>query len=68
MGHLIQVGVLICVVSLIARDLRLAVILLGIEIFSLSRHEYQHHPNGRFCSIGVMLAGIVLAIVATILR
>ena len=68
MAHFFQVGVLILVVSAIARDFNLFVILLGVEIFSLSRHEYQHHPEGRFRSIGVMLAGIVLAIVATFFR
>ncbi len=68
MGHLFQVGILILIVSVIARDFNLFVILLGVEIFSLSRHEYQHHPEGRFRSIGVMLLGIVLTLTATILR
>jgi hypothetical protein len=68
MGHLIQVSVLILVVSAIAKDFNLFAILLGVEIFSLSRHEYQHHPNGRFRSIGVMLLGIAIAIIAIFFR
>ena len=68
MAHFFQVGILILVVSLIARDVNLFVILLGVEIFSLSRHEYQHHSEGRFRSIGVMLLGIVLAITGVFLR
>ena len=64
MGHLLQIFFLIVIVALLLQSWSILFLLLGIEIVSLWRHQYQHHPADSFAKPIWLIIGLAMTFLA----
>ena len=64
MGHLLQMLVLIAVIAFLLKSWPMLFILIGIEIVSLWRHQFQHHPKDSFAKPIWLIIGLAITFLA----